>query len=989
MYLLLLSFLSALPLWQDIAATSVNAQTRRTELMWYDTREDALTLGFQESSRYQTLAGEWDFSLRSTGGRLFQDGRIQVPGNWEVQGYDIPIYVNHPYEFGPRHPVAGTLPDDIPVGVYSRSFTLPDGWGDKLVYLNICASKSGTYVRVNGEEVGYHEDSKSLARYNITPYLREGENQLELTMYRWTTGSYLECQDFWRISGLERDIYLSAEAPHKELDFRVVSTLDEACRDGVFSLEFTAPEPVQVHWQLLDGKEVVAEQTVPVDGTVWTEPVTLPQVRRWSAETPELYTLLLEAGGEYARFNVGFRRLEIKPMQYGDRQVHVFLVNGQPVKFTGVNLHEHDAWTGHYTSREVMLKDILLMKEANINGIRTCHYPQPREFYDLCDSLGMYVYDEANIESHGMGYNLDRTLANNPAWLNKHLDRVLNLYYRTGNYPCVTILSLGNEAGNGCNFYAAYDTLKALEVKAMNRPVCYERAEYEYNTDMIVPQYPGADWFLSMGEYYNDRPVCPSEYAHAMGNSTGSLDLQWDAIYAYPHLQGGFIWDWVDQGLADKERVWTYGGDYGIQAPSDSNFNCNGIVNPDRLPHPAFYEVKHVYQPVHFYREEDGSFHVFNRQYFTSLGNAKFCWKVLRDGKVIKRGKFRLDTAPQADEAVKVRLPRMRKPGEYYWLVEGMNSSDCIHLASVEAKKECPVKGNAPEFMEDETAILVWGKRFSLSFDKEEGLLKEYVAGGKPVVDADFGIRPVFYRAWTDNDRGNVSQLRLRKWKEASRSFHASMKAVHEGNQVKVEVQYSLPDDNTLTVVYAIRPDGTVKVSLDYLGDYRKQTEVPRIGLRMRFPEGTDQAFSYLGRGPQENYVDRNSGAFPGIWKSSAREEVYPYVRPQETGHHTGAQWLRTAPLTVTGAFEFNYLDCWIEDLDAEECDHQMHISDVPHRDRPELCVDLGMTGIGGYDSWGSLPEASRCLWSDAAYNASFTLSPTRLVSARKAIRRR
>ena len=632
-----LFLLAALPYWQDIQTTSVNAQTRRTEVIYYASREDALQKGFRESGNYCSLNGEWDFkyfedwqlmeSARNgeeagaglPGGEVKWD-RIRVPGNWEVQGYGVPIYVNIPYDFCPQDPVAGVLPEQFPGALYHRTFTLPEKWKGREVYLNLCGSKSGTYVYVNGREAGYCEDSKNLARFRITEYLKPGSNDLTLKVFRYTQASFLECQDFWRISGEERDVYLSSEVRDSGFDFGVVSTLAEDLQTGVFKLRLRSSAPVEIAYELLDKDgSVLADATYSVNGSLTTLADSIPAVRTWSAETPELYTLLLKVNGEYTRFPVGFRRLEIKGVPDGDRQVKVFLVNGQPVKFKGVNLHEHNPYTGHYVTRENILEDLLLMKKANINAIRTCHYPQPREFYELCDSLGFYVYDEANIESHGMGYKPERTLGNKPEWYPKHQDRILNMYYRTANYPCVTLLSLGNEAGNGVNFYQAYQELKALETDGQNRPVVYERAEYDWNTDLIVPQYPGAEWFRHMGEKYTDRPVCPSEYSHAMGNSNGSLDWQWDAIYAHVQLQGGFIWDWVDQGLYDRQRGWTYGGDYGENAPSDANFCCNGIVNPDREPHPAFYEVKHVYQNVSIRPREGGLFTITNQHYFNDL----------------------------------------------------------------------------------------------------------------------------------------------------------------------------------------------------------------------------------------------------------------------------------------------------------------------------------------------------------------------------------
>ena len=530
-----------LPYWQDMTVTSVNAETQRTEAVWFADRADALSKGFRESENYVNLNGVWDFKyfddyhgmeefLRSPRKDSAWD-RIQVPGNWEVQGHGVAIYTNIPYEFAPVDPQPPTLPEVFPAGIYRRTLTVPEGWSGRTVYLNLAGIKSGTYVYVNGREIGYSEDSKSLARFDITPALKEGENDLVLKVYRYSTGSYLECQDFWRISGIERDVYLSSEKTPAKFDFTVVSTLDPTLTQGVFRMDLRSKAPAEVFYELIDKDgETVADAIFEFKGELTTVTDTIPGVRKWSAETPELYTLLLRVNGEYSRFHVGFRRIEIATVKDGDRDVKALLVNGQPVKFKGVNMHEHNPYTGHYQTKENLLEDLRLMKMANINAIRTCHYPKSREFYELCDSLGFYVYDEANIESHGIGYKLDRTLGNNPAWQDKHIDRILNMYRRTANYPCVTILSLGNEAGNGVNFYEAYRVLKALEKDGQDRPVCYERAEREWNTDMLVPQYPNAEWFARMGERESGRPVVPSEYSHAMGNSNGSIDLQWENI---------------------------------------------------------------------------------------------------------------------------------------------------------------------------------------------------------------------------------------------------------------------------------------------------------------------------------------------------------------------------------------------------------------------------------------------------------------------------
>ena len=988
------------PYHLDIDMTSVGAQTQRTEVVFWPTEAEALSRHFEQSPNYLDLNGEWDFAYCENDRQEPVWTKIRVPGNWEVQGFGTAIYVNQPYEFAPRNPQPPTLPEDNPVGYYRKTFTLPQGWAGREIYLNLCGAKSGVYVSVNGREAGYSEDSKDLARFDVTPLLKDGENRVELKIYRWSTGSYLECQDFWRLSGIERDVYLSAENRRKDFDFEIVSTLDESLSDGLFRL--TVHDAGDFSYKLLDkdGTAVLEGSAAAGNGKeVFTG--TVPNARKWSAETPELYTLLLCSDGEWTRFNVGFRRLEITQTEQGGRTFPVFLVNGQPVKFKGVNTHEHDPATGHHVTRELVLKDLQLMKQMNINAIRTCHYPQPRFFYELCDSLGFYVYDEANVESHGMGYNLDRTLGNNPAWYAKHFDRIMNMYRRTGNYPCVTILSLGNEAGNGVNFYRTYEALKELEKDGQNRPVCYERAEREWNTDMIVPQYPGASWFRTMGERGSDRPVVPSEYAHAMGNSTGSLDLQWDAIYEWPNLQGGFIWDWVDQGLlehdADGRAYFTYGGDYGENAPTDDNFCCNGIVNPDRNPHPAAAEVRHVYQDVKVSagNPASGLFTVTNRFYFKSLQGYVLNWKVEADGKTVRKGSAALSAGPQQSEEIRVKLPRIRKGKTYHIRFETVPAADMpllpagtvvatdqFFLGQGAKTRTYVLKAKGVTAVEDEnTAVLRAGKT-ELVFDKAKGIITRYAVKGKEMIDGEFGIRPNFWRAPVDNDNGNGLPRRGAAWKQASQEFDASV-VLGEG---RMTVTYTLPQGGTYTVTYTLDRKGVLKTEASLRGGKVPDLELPRLGLRFRLPASAD-TFRYFGRGPQENYQDRFSGTDISLYESSAEAECYPYVRPQETGHHTDCSWLQIGGLEVVGApvFEFNALRCAVEDLDNYPASGvHRHINDIPVRDFVEVCLDWKMTGVGGYDSWGSRPEKDRTLWSDTDYDWQFTFVPEKAMSHRK-----
>ena len=977
---LLLLAAAVLPLWQDMQATSVNAETKRTEVIYYANREDALRKGFRESENYVDLNGTWDFKYFEDYHNLTMEpqswDKIKVPGNWEIQGFGTAIYTNIPYDFCPENPQPPQLPEAFPAGVYHRTFTVPESWNGREVFLNLCATKSGTYVYVNGQEVGYGEDSKSLHRYNITKYLKPGQNDLKLKIYRYTAASYLEDQDFWRISGIERDVYLSSEKSHTGFDFSVISTLAEDLETGIFKLKMRSSTPVEVFYELLDkdGK-AVADAVFEFSGSMATVTDTIPAVRKWTAETPELYTLLLRVNGEYTRFHVGFRRLEIKEVPDTDgRMVHAFLVNGQPVKFKGVNMHEHNPYTGHYTTKQNILEDLLLMKEANINSIRTCHYPQPREFYELCDSLGFYVYDEANIESHGMGYDINHTLGNKPEWMTKHIDRTLNMYRRTANYPCVTILSLGNEAGNGVNFYETYKILKALEKDGQNRPVVYERAEFQHNTDFINPMYPDTRWLKKMGETYGERPIALCEYTHAMGNSNGSLDLMWDQFYAHVHLQGGFIWDWVDQGLYDKERGWTYGGDYGVNPPSDGNFCCNGIVGPDRDPHPAFYEVKHQYQNISVTAKdlENGVFQVFNRFYFTRLSGQKIKWWVERDGKRIflAKGKVKLNVGPQEYQEFKVRLPRMKKPGQYRIFFTTEGACNEIFIKDTSAPKKALVKRYVG-FTDGDTRIVVRGQKVELVFDKEEGVVKSWKVKGKDMIDPEFGIRPNFWRAPIDNDYGNLAPQRTAMYKEAWKPVSVTAEEAEGTVRIMVEGEGVRGKE-----VWTVFPDGVLKIEVETKAQPAlKGVEIPRLGIRFHV---ADDEFSYFGRGPLENYWDRSSCTFKSIYKSAASKEYYPYVRPQESGHHTDVNWLTIGGLTVQGLFEFNALRQTIEDLDGGITKSQTHITDVPFRDFTEVSVDYKMSGIGGYDSWGARPEPDYTLWSTESYSYCFTLIPSK-----------
>lgn len=995
------------PYWQDVQVVAVNKEYPRSSFMTYENRANALTGKFEKSKYYQLLNGTWKFyfvdSYKNLPANITDPSvstadwtDIKVPGNWEVQGHGVAIYTNHGYEFQPRNPQPPTLPEANPVGVYRRDIDIPTDWDGRDIYLHLAGAKSGVYVYINGQEVGYSEDSKNSAEFLINKFVKPGKNVLTLKIYRWSTGSYLECQDFWRISGIERDVFLYSQPKAALKDFRVTSTLDDTYKDGIFKLgadlrnNGSAASNMALVYELLDAKgNVVAtgEKTADIaagETRTVSFDQTLPGVKTWTSEAPNLYKLVMtvkENGkvNEIIPFNVGFRRIEIKPIEQlaGNGKPYVCLfINGQPLKLKGVNIHEHNPATGHYMTEELMRKDFELMKQHNLNTVRLCHYPQDRRFYELCDEYGLYVYDEANIESHGMYYDLKKggTLGNNPEWLKAHMDRTINMFERNKNYPSLTFWSLGNEAGNGYNFYQTYLWLKDADKNIMERPVNYERAQWEWNSDMYVPQYPGAQWLEAMGKRGSDRPIAPSEYSHAMGNSNGNLWDQWKAIYKYPNLQGGYIWDWVDQGIdavdENGRHFWTYGGDYGVNTPNDGNFCCNGIVSPDRTPHPAMAEVKYVHQNVAFEPVDpaNGKFLVKNRFYFTNLQKYMISYTIKANGKTVKGGKMSVNVEPQGSKEITIPVSGLKsKPGTEYFIYFNVTTTEPEPLIPVghEIAYEqfrLPVEPSERTFATGGPTLKVSAEGNELSassskvsfvFDKKTGLVSSYKVGGTEYFKDGFGLQPNFWRAPNDNDYGNGNPKRLQVWKQSSKNFNVvDANIVMDGKDAVLTANYLLAAGNLYIVTYRIHPSGVVKADFTFTSTdmeaakteaseatlmatftpgsdaARKaasKLEVPRIGVRFRLPAEMNQV-EYFGRGPEENYVDRNAGTLIDLYKTTADNMYFPYVRPQENGHHTDTRWLtlnkkggKGLTIYADKTIGFNALRNSVEDFDGEE----------------------------------------------------------------------
>ena len=1076
-----------LPYWQDIQTVSVNKEPARTAFMTYENRTQALTQDYANSPYYLLLNGIWNFyyvdAYKNLPVGIEQPGAniawtdIKVPGNWEVQGHGTAIYTNHGYEWKPRNPQPPQLPEANPVGVYQRDFEIPAHWNGRDIYLSLDGAKSGVYVYVNGKEVGYSEDSKNTAEFKLNKYLKEGKNSLVLKIFRWSTGSYLECQDFWRISGIERDVFLFSQPKNHIRDFQVVSTLDNTYKNGIFKLATAVQteslqNDLSLTYELLDAQgNTVAKGTQKNDKINQIFEAEIPNVKTWTSEHPNLYQLLitLKEGNKVSEvipYKVGFRRFEIKEIEEkaeNGKPYVCFFVNGQPIKLKGVNIHEHNPETGHYVTEELMRKDFELMKQHNINTVRLCHYPQSNKFYELCNELGLYVYDEANIESHGMYYNLRKggTLGNNPEWLKPHMYRTINMYERNKNHPSIAIWSLGNEAGNGYNFYQTYLYLKEKETGAlgMNRPVNYERALWEWNTDMYVPQYPDAKWLETIGKKGSDRPVVPSEYSHAMGNSNGNISAQWEAIYKYPNLQGGYIWDWVDQGLLQKDEngreYWAYGGDFGVDMPSDGNFLCNGIIAPDRTPHPAMTEVKYAYQNVGFEAIDlaSGKFLIKNRFYFTNLRKHQINYAVKANGKVIRKGKTFLDIKPQSSQEFNVNLAGLQaKTGTEYFVNFWVTTTEPEilipaghEIASEQFRLPIEPLAIAEHKASGKTNITTEGDEVKVSsskmqfvFNKKSGLVTSYKVNGTEYFSEGFGIQPNFWRAPNDNDYGNGQPKREQIWKQSSKNFQVvDVITLSEGNNTILTANYLLTAGNLYIVKYTIYPDGVVHSDITFTSTEMEEgkTEVseatlmatfspgqeearraasklvvPRIGVRFRLPADMNQV-EYFGRGPGENYVDRQAGSFVDLYRTTA-DAMYTnnYVRPQENGHRTDTRWVTLSRKNGKGlkivadqTIGFNALRNSVEDFDSEETINRprqwnnftpeeitnrteekaknvlrrmTHVNDITPRNFVEVCIDMKQQGVAGFDSWGDRPLPEHSLPANQEYHWGFTLIP-------------
>ena len=1007
------------PYWEEPEVFAENKLAPRATLIPYTSTEDAIERG--KSEWVMDISGEWRFHWTKTPAERpegfwamdYDDngwGSIPVPGNWEINGYGVPIYTNviYPHPLNPPY-----IPhDDNPTGCYRHSFNIPTEWDGRRTILHFESGLAAMHIWLNGEKVGYSEGTKCAAEFDITPYVKVGENLLAIEGYRWCDGSYLEDQDFWRLSGFDRAVKVYSVDKVRIGDMFVVADLDKSYKRGLYEANVTIENCYDksfsgsVELQLMDksAKAVarfVRNISVEAGKSLDVEfEKSIAQVKQWSHEQPNLYTTVVtlrDARGkvvEATSCRTGFRKVEIVD--------GVLLLNGKRLMINGVNIHEHNPATGHVVNRELMIKDLELMKQFNINAVRTSHYPQPTEWYDLCDEYGILLVDEANIEAHGCGTGEDdRYYDYHPCWREEwfaaHHDRIAAMVERDKNHPSVIIWSMGNESGNGLVYSIEYKWIKERD---KTRPIQFEQAWGGDNTDIVCPMYPSIADMKRYADRENPaKPYIMCEFAHAMGNSTGNFREYFDIMEGRPHMQGGFIWDWVDQGIDavgnDGRHYWGYGGDFGAwMYTHDENFCCNGVVLPDRTPHPGLYEVKKVYQDIRFELVDaaQGKLRIHNEFNFNNLLLYSYRYELLRNGKSVASGDIANVKAAAGKYAdVFVELPDLDDSGEYLLNIYALQrvadplipvghtiASEQFSLSGFNFERRVP-KGKIT-YEKNEQYIAAYVGETAVLFSLNNGVLQRYVANGRNLMSQP--PEPWFWRAPTDNDWGEGLQRTCNVWRTNRGRVIDSSVEERDDMLIVRSVRELVDAPSHFTTTYTFMADGSLKVEVDWERKGEFVPELPRLGMRMIFPANYKN-FKFYGRGPWENYSDRCESSFVGLYEQSTDEQLFNYVRPQESGNKTDVRWLeltneRGVGVRIEGLqpLSVSAMPYRAEDMDPGlGMKKQMHYSDIEPRREVVLHVDYAQRGLGGDTSWGTKPHDAYRLTADR-YSYGYVIIP-------------
>ena len=1012
------------PDWENPAVLSINREEPKAHFFHYESEDLALSGNPEKSHYYQSLNGQWkfhyalnpesrplDFMKREFDVTQWDD--IDVPGSWEMQGWSVPIYLDEEYPFPPEPP---SVPHDYNrVGSYRRNFLLSGDWLTRDIFIQFDGVRSAFYLWINGQFIGYSQDSKTPAEFDITDFVVTGENTVSVQVYRFSDGSYLEGQDTWRISGIERDVFIRAQPKVRVSDYAVIAGLDSAYQNGQFELLIdlfnntsdTVDVLIRGKLTRLDNPQLSVltfdrEIKCSKSDTIYYNSV-IKDVDRWSAETPNLYRLMitiLDADRKIIQSftqQVGFKKVEIADGN--------LLVNGKAVMFRGVNRHEWDPVRGRSITEELMIKDIQLMKEYNINAVRTSHYPNQVRWYELCNEYGLYVIDEANIEAHGMQFHPQKYgyIADDPEWKAAWLDRGRSMVERDKNQPCIIMWSMGNEAGDGNNFRVLY---KWIKDKDPSRPVVYEPAKDREHTDVVFPMYSTIESISKYAENDPSRPLILCEYAHAMGNSVGNLQDYWDTFEKYSTLQGGFIWDWVDQVILKTDSsgrdYWAYGGDFGKEfTVNDSNFCANGLVAADRTPNPHFFEVKKVYQPVKFEAENiaRGQVKITNRYDFINLDHLDFTWFIAEDGKTVESGKLeKLDLHPRQSTVLSFNLSGVvPRPGaEYFLTIQARTNRNLPliqkkHIVAWEQFK-LPISRSTVtqdpndlpviHLSETDSTVSVIGERFQVSFTKGTGYLSEYIFNNRQIIKSD--LIPHFWRAPLDNDLGNQMHIRTARWKNVGKELtvqYFQRSLANNVAKIKVITEHKITGSR-ITMTYRIYGNGLIDIQQQLKTGNKKLPEIPRFGMKMTLPKDFNR-LTWYGRGPHESYWDRKTSTSVKVFSGSVWDQTFPYVRPQETGNKTDIRWMAldngTIGLLAIGqpTFDGSVHQYPYSDLDYVPAGRHHGKLDLQPKNQVDWLIDYRQTGVGGDNSWGARPHLKYTLAGNSiSYEYHFYLRP-------------